>query len=202
MNRKNTINKYIWIKHSTRELRPVKYTESNFTCFEPMAAPVISLRGPFHSGVQKILADISFSKCFFRHRYNNARLHYLWTTNAWKTHLSLLLQLKYKSQFPLFHLYWLMGRAAVPWSHRHGTLTPSCHSNNNNFVHFPDACCIQSCSVPYWPLSSLSIPQNYTCPLFAPFSPFPPLLLFLQAPHYPLSAFLIHSPIRIIAFST
>lgn len=170
-----------------------------------MTAPVISLRGPFHPGVQKIPADISFSKCFFRHRYNNARPHYLWSTNAWEMHFSLLLQLKYMNQFPLLHLYWLKGRAAVPWSHCHGALTPSCHSNNNNF--FPDACCTlelprwawsdppHSCSVPYWPLSSPSIPQNYTSPLFCTFlPPFSPLLLFLQAPHYPLSVFLTHIP--------
>lgn len=48
------------IKCYTRKIQPVKYTESSFTN-EPITAAVISLKRPFHSGVQKIPTDISLA---------------------------------------------------------------------------------------------------------------------------------------------
>lgn len=81
------------------------------------------------------------SKCSFRHRHNNASPHYHWMTNVCKMCFGLSLQLKYMHSFPFLHLHWLRGRADVPWSHPHGTLTPSCHSNDNSFSYHHDSCC-------------------------------------------------------------
>lgn len=47
------------IKCYTREIQPLKCTENNFTRLEPMTAAGVSLKGPFHPGVQKIPTDIS-----------------------------------------------------------------------------------------------------------------------------------------------
>lgn len=92
------------------------------------------------------------------------------------------------------------------------TLTPSCHSKANSFIcvelpHNPVTLSVCLLSPPRWAWShtqhttflgsfftfiSSVCSLNSTCPLFALF-PFFALSLFLQTPHYPLSAFLILS---------
>lgn len=81
------------------------------------------------------------SKRSFRYGHNNARPHYRWVTNVRELSFALLRQLKYMHPFPFLHLYWLIGRADVPRSHPHGTLTPSCHSNDNSFIYRHRSCC-------------------------------------------------------------
>lgn len=132
-----------------------------------MTVAVISLNGPFHPGKEEISTGISFVlryKYSFRLRQNNVCPHYQWTTTASKMY-----------SFPFLHLYWLIGRADVPWGHPHGTLTPSCHSNDNSFICFHDPCC--TLRPPRWAATVLLSPlftfiftvnsPNSTCPLFA-----------------------------------
>lgn len=149
------------------------------------------------------------SKCSFRHRHNNASPHYHWMTNVCKMCFGLSLQLKYMHSFPFLHLHWLRGRADVPWSHPHGTLTPSCHSNDNSFSYHHDSCCTPDrLAGPGQPHHSLAQPPIHLY-LYCQFCKFhfpiistpPPPLLFLQAPHYPLSAFFTHSPISHCLFN-
>lgn len=139
------------------------------------------------------------SECSFRQRHNNAGPHYHWLANVRKLCFGLSQQLKYMHPFSFLHLYWLRGRADVPWSHPHGTLTPSCHSNDNGFIYLRESCCTPDCLAGPGQLHhSLAQPPihlylhcqvpKFHLPIICTF--FPPLLLFLQAPHYPLSAFL------------
>lgn len=121
-------------------------------------------------------------------------------------------QLKYVHPFPFLNLYWLRGRADVPWSHPYGTLTPSCHSNDNSFIYHHDSCCIPDffagpgqlpCSLAQPPIHLYLHCQfpKFHLPIICTSNPPPPPLLFLQAPHYPLSAFLTHSPISHCLFN-
>lgn len=131
-------------------------------------------------------------------------------TNVRELSFALSRQVKYMHPFPFLHLYWLIGRADVSRSHPHGTLTPSCHSNDNSFIYRHRSCCRPDrLAGPGQLHHSLAQPPihlylhcqfpKFHLPIICTF--FPPLLLFLQAPHYPLSAFLTHSPISHCLFN-
>lgn len=130
------------------------------------------------------------SKCSFRHRHNNASPHYHWLTNVCKMCFGLSQQLKYMHPFPFLHLYWLRGRADVPWSHPHGTLTLSCHSNDNSFIYHHDSCCTPDC---------LTGPGQLHHSLAQP--PIP-LYLHCQFPKFHLPIICTFSPSIIIPAST
>lgn len=118
-----------------RKIQPVKCTESICTCLEPMAIAVVWLKGPFCPGIRKIPTDISLASVL-----SDAGTTMLVPITAERQTcasrlFALSRQLKYMHPFPFLHLYWLIGRADVPRSHPHGTLTPSCHSNDNSFIY-------------------------------------------------------------------
>lgn len=113
-----------------------------------MTAAGLSLKGPFHPGVQKIPTDISLASVLL----GTGTTMLVHITTEWQMCARCVVavkclsqQLKYMHPFPFLHLYWLRGRADVPWSHPHGILTPSCHSNDNSFIYHHDSCCTPDC---------------------------------------------------------
>lgn len=121
---------------------------------------------------------------------------------------------------PFLFPYCLTAGPHVPLSCSQWALTPSCHSEADGFIDValshnpvsPSAWCLsipahifspcfaepgqipQPSSGPFSPLSPLVSSPNSPRPLFAPF-PFFSLSLLRWTTHYPLSAFLILSPI-------
>lgn len=177
------------------------------------------LRALLHPGVERLPADISAQKRICQssvsHIYTDVNLQSLTKDNARNNnnHNNALKLLKTCTSIPfvapvLPHCQPRCSLEPPPWC----ALAPSCHSKANSFIyvelphnplyphsHFQTALLGL---VRYTPaflcsfftfISSVYSP-NSTCPLLALF-PFFALSLFLQTPHYTLSAFLILSPI-------
>ena len=174
-----------------------------------MTAAVISLKGPFYSELKKIPTDISLAsvlsgknttvqvhitiewqmcaKCVLVFHSNRKTCTHLLTCTCIDSEAELM----FPGATPM-----------VPWHHpvtqttiASSTITISTAAQTASLGLVSSTTVLLSTLFTF--IFTVNSP-NSTCPLFALF---PHLLLFLQATHYPLSAFLSHSPISYCLFN-